>query len=146
MHSPTTGLSTDLCVKPGGSQCCCTYNHIRYQAMDSILTETRTKFFVYYWVGWLTSLLTAAAAEHLDPEEEEEEEEDEEESFSPVADADEVDPVEEEEEEEDVAAAPAFVAEPAAAFVFNTSEESCLRVWVKFLLASARARVSSFGL
>ena len=30
-------------------------------------------------------------------------------------------------------------------FVVITSEESCFKVWVRFLLASASARVSSFG-
>lgn len=34
----------------------------------------------------------------------------------------------------------------AAVFVVRTSEESCFRVCVRFLEASARARVSSFGL
>jgi hypothetical protein len=39
-----------------------------------------------------------------------------------------------------------FLGRSSSDFVVSTSDESCLSVCVKFLLASANARVSSFGL
>jgi hypothetical protein len=47
--------------------------------------------------------------------------------------------------EEDADAAAAEDDVPASGRVIRTSDDSCFRVWVRFLLASARARVSSFG-
>ncbi len=47
--------------------------------------------------------------------------------------------------EEDADAAAAEDDVPASGRVIRTSEDSCFSVWVRFLLASARARVSSFG-
>ena len=62
-------------------------------------------------------------------------------------------------EDEDAKRAPGFwaaeevvelvleaVEEAAAVFVVSTSELSCFKVWVRFLEASASARVSSLGL
>lgn len=39
-----------------------------------------------------------------------------------------------------------FLGRSSSDFVVNTSDDNCLRVWVRFLLASAKARVSSLGL
>ncbi len=48
-------------------------------------------------------------------------------------------------EEDADADAPAEDDVPASGRVIRTSEDSCFSVCVRFLLASARARVSSFG-
>ena len=59
------------------------------------------------------------------------------------SDADDVEALDEEPDEDDPEAAAAAA---AAVLVVSTSELSCFRVCVRFLEASASARVSNFGL
>ena len=58
------------------------------------------------------------------------------------SDADDVEALDEEPDEDD----PEAAAAAAAVLVVSTSELSCFRVCVRFLEASASARVSNFGL